>query len=603
MRMVRTVSDEARSSPGAVEAVESELASLQRLGCFDLGRPLDADEVARCVEDPHFARGFLILGEKNIEGPLEGRRWKGRLVLQGNDIRGADGARVYPEAQHRAPTSLVGIRLVEGYMLSRVDGEMYQGDVSNAFPKADLPGSPVYLDLEAPLRPSWWAKLGYRRTVVRVRKALYGHPLAGYAFSLLFHEWLLENGWQLVEDSGEQSLYFKVALFEGTWAVVLLSLYTDDVGLGGPRNHAWVEFYSIHVRWGFSEKSMSDPHARNLLGLTILRHPRQGSVRIMFVHQMGFIVAIAEQWAAALGHAKGAAALRYFDTPLKERPDVGDAAKMERAGQWGPEAAKHVGRILWPVRGTRMDGVHALLRLQRRVASWTALEDESLARLYSYLYAHRELGVWMLVDTSRVQDLRLLTWSDADHANDPQATTRSTSASFVSWGTDLRCKVPLTWAGATQGATAKSTPEAEVTSISDTVFGHAMPIQESLSQCLGRTFPMVVGTDNDAARGMVRSGHSRRLAYVRRHMRVSVGALNEALGPDNQDGNVLVREASTTMPVDVFTKPLPAREHWECLRRLGMGRYRDGPPLPSDSDVSRAVVPVELGASPASSSP
>ena len=111
----------------------------------------------------------------------------------------------------------------------------------------------------------------------------------------------------------------------------------------------------------------------------------------------------------------------------------------------------------------------------------------------------------------------------------------------------------------------------------------------------------MVGTDNDAARAMVRAGHSRRLAYMRRHQRVSIGALHEALGPGNEDGNDLVREPSTTMPVDVFTKPLPAREHWECLRRLGMGRYRDGPPLPSGSAVSRAVIPVELAAPPASS--
>ena len=116
---------------------------------------------------------------------------------------------------------------------------------------------------------------------------------------------------------------------------------------------------------------------------------------------------------------------------------MGDEAKMGRPGQWAPEAAKHVGRILWPVRGSRMDGVHALLRLQRRVASWTALEDESLGRLYSYLHAHKELGVWMVVDTARVAELRLLTWSDADHNNDPQATTRSTSACSCRAITDL----------------------------------------------------------------------------------------------------------------------------------------------------------------------
>ena len=50
------------------------------------------------------------------------------------------------------------------------------------------------------------------------------------------------------------------------------------------------------------------------------------------------------------------------------------------------------------------------------------------------------------------------------------------------------------------------------------------------------------------------------------------------------------------MPVDVLTKPLPEAEHWECLRRLGMGRFADGPPAAFlERADSAVVVPLDLG--------
>ena len=134
-----------------------------------------------------------------------------------------------------------------------------------------------------------------------------------------------------------------------------------------------------------------------------------------------------------------------------------------------------------------------------------------------------------------------------------------------------------------------------MTGISDCTYGLALPVQESLAQALGRSLPLVLGTDNDAARQAVMAGHSRRLAYVRRHQRVSLGALHDTFGPGNADGNRLVREPSTTMPVDVLTKPLPEAEHWACLGRLGMGRYRDGPPREMlERAESGAVIPLQL---------
>ena len=52
---------------------------------------------------------------------------------------------------------------------------------------------------------------------------------------------------------------------------------------------------------------------------------------------------------------------------MKLRPDAADAAKQTQLGRYQDDAPKHVGRLLWAVRGSRPDVAAAVLRLGRRV--------------------------------------------------------------------------------------------------------------------------------------------------------------------------------------------------------------------------------------------
>ena len=61
-------------------------------------------------------------------------------------------------------------------------------------------------------------------------------------------------------------------------------------------------------------------------------------------------------------------------------------------------------------------------------------------------------------------------------------------------------------------------------------------------------------------------------------------------GPGNDAANVLFREPSTSMAVDLMTKALPVEVHWRCMRELGLGRFRDGPPG-LDQELSTGTVP------------
>ena len=118
-------------------------------------------------------------------------------------MRNVHGERVYPTAQHLVPTSLTAMRLTLGYGLVP-GGDTFFGDVEAAYTKAPLPGPPCFLELEPSLRPESWKKLGIRRPVMRLNRALYGHPLAGAAWNTLLAQWLLTHSWERVADAGEE---------------------------------------------------------------------------------------------------------------------------------------------------------------------------------------------------------------------------------------------------------------------------------------------------------------------------------------------------------------------------------------------------------------
>ena len=124
---------------------------------------------------------------------------------------------------------------------------------------------------------------------------------------------------------------------------------------------------------------------------------------------------------------------------------------------------------------------------------------------------------------------------------------------------------------------ARNTAEAETTSASDVAFGLALPVQETISQATGQVLPIIHGVDNAALIGAVEKGHSRKLAYMRRHQRVSLCSLNNVYVA-SPDGNRLVKEPSGLMVVDQFTKPLPVELHERGLRLLGLGYFEEGPP-------------------------
>ena len=110
-------------------------------------------------------------------------------------------------------------------------------DVEGAYLTAKLRGPPMYGRIPKELRPQEWENKFYD-PVVKIEKALYGLPRAGFDWYYYFQQILIGFGWLPVE--GFDSVYTKNKC--------VLAAYVDDVIITGPKaelRKRWTEIKSI----------------------------------------------------------------------------------------------------------------------------------------------------------------------------------------------------------------------------------------------------------------------------------------------------------------------------------------------------------------------
>ena len=101
---------------------------------------------------------------------------------------------------------------------------------------------------------------------------------------------------------------------------------------------------------------------------------------------------------------------------------------------------------------------------------------------------------------------------------------------IVSKTTDARW--PLTWSVVRQGATAGSTAEAETVALCTSVKHHGLPMLELLDfmLCNSRSpMELICKIDNTQALAAVHKGYSKKLKYLDRTQKVSIGAIHELI--------------------------------------------------------------------------
>jgi len=194
--------------------------------------------------------------------------------------------------------------------------------------------------------------------------------------------------------------------------------------------------------------------------------------------------------------------------------------------------------------------------------AWSAEEDQALYRVYQYVKGTLNLGIWFIIDLNDLEtgSIFLHGRADSDHSGENHS-AKSTSGwcSSIS-GPNTQCL--LDWGSKRQTVTAKSTPEAETVALADLVTRTQAPLSTIIEQIWDITIKEVVETDNDAALVAVRAGHSKKMIYLRRHHRVSLGLIHDYVTCEFADIERVPTEFNTA---DLFTKPLTVERFWQLL--------------------------------------
>lgn len=600
-RVISVRSEEAKNSVAAQEAIAAEMRQVTtELKTFDLSKVRSWREVARCNPRATRVRGFMILGEQHAELPKEQRRMKARLVGGGDNLLAADGEKVVEVLNQMTPASLDAFRVVSAYSLGCPQGVLLKGDVRGAYLKTEMIGEQMFLSLEKELWPDAWSKLPYDDPCVPLDGALYGVSRAGYAWGWRARKDLVKAGFKWVRDIGEDSIYFKPSDVEGEPGAMVV-LYSDDFATGGPSSVAEPAHAKIDELFGFSSKSGEDRTLTEFLSMHRVELPMtDDGVRRCQLGQVEYAKAIVEKYKAR----RGLRTLRHYITPMPQREEgeaddyvkklkkekgaeaaqqlraqlsslgIADVAEAEELidtklfdtpGEMASSAAEHVGGLLWLARGTRPDITTATQTLSGRLTKWSAYEDKLLERLFGYIEHTAELVLEQAVHPGDFSQLAVVGHMDADHGGD-LVTTKARSG----WAISLdgpRSHALTGWSTKTQTGTGKSTGDNEVTAISDAVSTNMESTRCCLEQVMARTVLLIGRTDADAALGAIRKGYSRKMSYLRRTQRVSIGFLHDFWSDPH---SILSKVASKSNDSDVLTKSLDKHDHWRHSWALGM---------------------------------
>ena len=231
----------------------------------------------------------------------------------------------------------------------------------------------------------------------------------------------------------------------------------------------------------------------------------------------------------------------------------------------GPEWA---GQVLWVTRGTRPEALFAARRLSTRLTVWTALEDADALYMWAFFEKYPSLGIIFEVYDS--DDLHHKgfqeSWADSDLAGE-EVSARSTSG----WGIlarGQRSRAFLDVGVRRQSVTGFSSPDSELRAQADMVVRSAAVVQTVLRAIFGRDVFERLRTDHAAALSAIRAGHSRKMAYMRRTQKISIGLIADYCAAVNTEISACKSGENLS---DLLTKALDSNVFWRLARLLGVG--------------------------------
>jgi uncharacterized protein YqgV (UPF0045/DUF77 family) len=380
----------------------------------------------------------------------------------------------------------------------------------------------------------------------------------------------------------------------------MLVIYSDDFAIAGcsaPANESWEIMDTV---FGFSKKEGKGRRCDVYLSIHRTElPPSDDGARRCQLNQTEYIEAICK----AYMEERGLQSLKSITTPMPTReeggtdeylkyvkeiagPQMAENAKQvlkdlglaalpdelppdktlyDKPGEQAATAATHVQSMAWVGRGTRPDALACINRLSGRLQRWTAYEDKLLERAMRYLWHTRFLALEQTVHPGDWWVLSSLAFVDADHGGDMVDTKSTTGYGVFMAGP--RSKALCSFGSKQQPATAKSTGDGETAAISECVCTSSEAHRILLEHILDRPVWAIVRSDADVAIAAILKGYSRKMSYLRRTQKVSLGYLHDYFGCEN---TLLDKVPGPKSDSDILTKGLDHISHWRHTAALGL---------------------------------
>ena len=579
---------ERREVPKAQAAMQKEWDNLRNKGCWDESNPRDWHVVRKEAKargkTVHMGRLVPLCVEKNFElSPDDpARKYKGRVVFQGNMVKDQDYADAEFENLGSSPATMEASKSVDAYGCLEGHG-IQTADAEQAYIQADMKGKDTWILIPEEDRPAWWKdRFPYlKMPVVLMKKALYGHPDAGSYWEQKADQQAKAVGFKEIDDWPSTYYHEKLRL--------MLIIYVDDFKLAGP-----VE--NIEKGWSLLSKGIKigTPEIVDEKGVTYLgckqrvfkSRDKSGNYRATMEYDMKeFVQSCIDRYVEMAGIGSEP---KHYSTPMlpesasesggvigicpwcervpkhnkKTLPDPVDEEFDGFVGStFAGVAGKIVMKLLWVARICRFDIMKAVTHLASFTSKWEPVHDIKLKRLMGYLAGTKEYCLYGWIG-DRMEDLDPCLYADSDFAG--CTTTRKSTSGMVHQLTGPNSCFPLMAASRKQNCVSNSTAEAELIATCTAVRNVGLPALNIWDRVLKRKAKLTLYEDNTAMIKMLKNGLSPSMRYLGRTHAVSIAAMKEIIDTKEIEIKYI---RSKNMKADIMTKGFSGKLNWDNARR------------------------------------
>lgn len=229
--------DEVARNPKAKAALDKEWNNLKTKGVWDESRVRErkdiVNEARRNGTKVHLGRIFEACDDPR-------RKFKGRTVFQGNNVRDENSDHALFSELGSSPASMEAAKFLDAFGCQPGFSKQ-EAEAAQAYIQALFTGLPTWLSLPRNRWPAGWEEK-YYRPMVPLILALYGHPDSGRIWEKHLNSSIATVGWEQILPDVWQSIFYH-AEFN-----CILVVYVDDFKMAGPTENlekAWASIKSV----------------------------------------------------------------------------------------------------------------------------------------------------------------------------------------------------------------------------------------------------------------------------------------------------------------------------------------------------------------------